>query len=86
MIQYASIFGVAGIVVLLYFYITMIFSNGLKGYVLNPVSMIVISTLLYGLTDVLLTSVEYIVMLAVMIVLSKMIMQPDEEREALAVS
>ena len=83
LIQYASLFGVAGIIVLLYFYFTLIFNNGLRGYILNPISMIVISTLLYGLTDVLLTSVEYIVMMAVMILLSKIILDPVQNREVL---
>jgi O-antigen ligase len=60
-IQYASVFGIFGVIVLLYFYWTYIVSTAKYQGCINPLSIMAISTMLYGLTDVLMTSVEYIV-------------------------
>lgn len=72
-IQYSSLFGVFGLLILFYFYVNMIFTNGISGIICNPISMIVISTLLYGMTDVLLTSIEFIVIISTLITMSYVI-------------
>ena len=77
-IQYSSLFGIVGILVLLYFYINMIFTNGISGVICNPISMVVISTLLYGMTDVLLTSIEFIVVISTLITSSYVICYKKE--------
>lgn len=69
-LQYTSLFGVFGFIILFFFFVRLIFNNGTRGIFNNPVSIIVISTLLYGMTDVLLTSVEYIVLLSTLILLA----------------
>lgn len=78
-IQYSSLFGVMGLLVLLYFYVSLIFTNGISGIIRNPISMIVISTLLYGMTDVLLTSIEFIVVISTLIIVSYMICYKDKK-------
>lgn len=77
-IQYSSLFGIIGVLVLLYFYVSMIFTNGVSGILCNPISMVVISTLLYGMTDVLLTSIEFIVIISTLITMSYVICYKKE--------
>lgn len=79
-IQYSSIFGVFGVLVLFYFYINMIFTNEITGIFCNPISMVVISTLLYGMTDVLLTSIEFIVVISTLITMSYIICYKQEQK------
>ncbi|MBV4367934.1 O-antigen ligase family protein [Erwinia phyllosphaerae] len=69
-IQYASLFGVFGVLILLFFFIKLIFDNGTKGIFDNPVSIVALSALLYGMTDVVLTSIEYIALLSTLILLA----------------
>ncbi|WP_436919940.1 O-antigen ligase family protein [Klebsiella pneumoniae] len=61
-IQYASLFGTLGIISLLFFYFINIIPLSKTGIF----SIITISTLLYGSTDVLLTSIEYVVILTIL--------------------
>lgn len=68
-IQYASLFGIFGAMILLFFFVRLLFDNGLAGFLNNPVSIITLSALLYGMTDVLLTSVEYVVVFSTLILL-----------------
>ncbi|MEZ2577277.1 O-antigen ligase family protein [Buttiauxella ferragutiae] len=79
-IQYSSLFGIIGVLVLLYFYISMIFTNGISGILCNPISMVVISTLLYGMTDVLLTSIEFIVIISTLITMAYVICYEKENK------
>ncbi|MCP1440050.1 O-antigen ligase [Erwinia persicina] len=71
-LQYTSLFGVFGFLILLFFFIKLIFDNGTAGIFSNPVSIMAISALLYGMTDVLLTSIEYIVLLSTLILLASL--------------
>lgn len=68
-IQYASLFGIFGIAVLFIFYSSLIFKIS-SPKVIGPVALASLSALLYGATDVLLTSIEYIVILSTTITLS----------------
>ena len=69
-LQYTSLFGIFGFFILLFFFIRLIFDNGLAGVFSNPISIMAISALLYGMTDVLLTSIEYVVLLSTLILLA----------------
>ncbi|NIH16369.1 O-antigen ligase family protein [Serratia symbiotica] len=66
LIQYISIFGIFGAVILLYFYISLIFKFFLK----KSMVLIVVTALLYGLTDLLLTSIEYITLFSALFILN----------------
>lgn len=77
-IQYGSLFGIVGVLILLYFYVSMIFTNGISGIICNPISMVSISTLLYGMTDVLLTSIEFIVIISSIITMAYVICYKQE--------
>lgn len=66
-IQYASTFGVVGVVALIYFYWCNIISVSRSVDIVSPTSVVTFSTLLYGSTDVLMTSVEYIVIYTMLI-------------------
>ena len=69
-IQYTSLFGVFGFIVLLVFFIKLIFDNGIRGIFNNPISVMAVSALLYGMTDVLLTSIEYVVIFSTLALLA----------------
>jgi O-antigen ligase len=69
-IQIGSLAGIFGVLTLLIFFGVLMFSNGVSGFLLNPISMVALSTLLYGLTDVLLISGQYIVLFSIIILLS----------------
>lgn len=69
-IQYASLFGIFGVFILLFFFGKLLFDNSLGGFLGNPISIITLSALLYGMTDVLLTSVEYVVVFTTLILLT----------------
>lgn len=69
-IQIGSIAGIFGVLTLLIFFGVLMFRNGVSGFLLNPISMVALSTLLYGLTDVLLISGQYIVLFSIIILLS----------------
>ncbi len=69
-IQYTSLFGFSGLIVLLLFFIKLIFDNGIRGIFSNPISVMAVSALLYGMTDVLLTSIEYIVIFSMLALLA----------------
>ena len=66
-IQYASIFGVTGIVVLAIFFWISIVGSAKRYGKFNPLTIAAIAFLLYGTTDVLLTSIELIVIFSVLI-------------------
>lgn len=78
-IQYASVFGVCGILVLLYFYWTNIFARPKGRTAVNAASLVTVSTLLYGSTDVLMTSIEYIVIYAMLMTMLLIISGCAEE-------
>lgn len=69
-IQYTSLFGVFGFIVLFVFFAKLIFDNGIRGVFNNPISVMAVSALLYGMTDVLLTSVEYVVIFSTLALLA----------------
>ncbi len=69
-IQMASLSGIFGILTLLFFFGVLMFRNGISGFLLNPISMVTLSAFLYGLTDVLLISEQYIVLFCTIILLS----------------
>ncbi|MEI2267169.1 O-antigen ligase family protein [Erwinia sp. CGal63] len=69
-LQFTSLFGIFGFIILLFFFSMLILNNGLEGVFNNPVSIIALSGLLYGMTDVLLTSVEYITLFSTLILLA----------------
>lgn len=73
-IQYASVFGIGGVVVLFFFFWVHIVETAKKYSFFNPISVAAISTLLYGMTDVLLTSVEYIVIFSVITFLAQILL------------
>lgn len=81
-IQYASLFGIFGIIVLTAFFFTLIFKVSMPA-ITGPVGISALSTLLYGATDVLLTSIEFIVFLTVTIILAHLvtlyIKNPDDK-------
>lgn len=67
-IQYASIFGIAGIIILLYFFYSMCFKvDHYKA--IGPIGISSVAVLLYGATDVLLTSIEFIVIYSITTIL-----------------
>ncbi|WP_293792003.1 O-antigen ligase family protein [uncultured Pantoea sp.] len=68
-IQYASLFGVVGVLVLLYFFYVFIVSELILKRTLTPIAAAGIAILLYGMTDVVLTSIEFIVIFSVLVVL-----------------
>lgn len=70
-IQYASIFGLLGVVVLFLFFFILIFKVS-QPSIIGPVGISTMSILLYGATDVLLTSIELIVIFSTTIILSSM--------------
>lgn len=69
-IQYASLFGIMGVIMLLWFFAVFIFSEIKRQKILTPVAMMGIVTFLYGMTDVLMTSAEYIVVFSVLTILA----------------
>lgn len=68
-IQYASLFGLAGVGGLLWFFSVFAFMEIKHNKSLTPLAIMGLLTLLYGMTDVLMTSVEYIVVFSVLTVL-----------------
>lgn len=69
-IQYASLFGVIGVFLLLTFYYCIIFRISAP---MLPVGIAGVSAFLYGATDVLLTSIEYIVIFTTTMTASQLI-------------
>ena len=65
-IQYASVFGITGVVVLACFYWISVVGSATAWGFLNPITVAALACLLYGMTDVLLTSVELIVVLCML--------------------
>ncbi|MEG5498247.1 O-antigen ligase family protein [Enterobacter bugandensis] len=70
-IQYASIFGIFGVFVLFSFFFSLIFKVS-QPFIIGPVGISTISIFLYGATDVLLTSIELIVIFSTTIILSSL--------------
>ncbi|MEX5073122.1 O-antigen ligase family protein [Enterobacter cloacae] len=68
-IQYASLFGIFGVIVLLAFFFILIFKAS-QPSIIGPIGVSTISIALYGATDVLLTSIELIVVFSTTIILS----------------
>ncbi|QZY97798.1 O-antigen ligase family protein [Pantoea dispersa] len=64
-IQYASVFGVAGVLILLCFYWSAIVTSARRWGVFNPVTAASLAFMLYGATDVLLTCIELIVIFSI---------------------
>ncbi|WP_052250355.1 O-antigen ligase family protein [Enterobacter sp. Bisph1] len=77
-IQYASIFGIFGILVLASFFYMLIFKVS-QPSIIGPVGISTVSILLYGATDVLLTSIELIVIFSTTIILSCVVCGQKEE-------
>ncbi|HBZ14403.1 O-antigen ligase family protein [Pantoea sp. BRR-3P] len=77
-IQYASLFGVLGIVVLLYFFYIFIIAEFRAARRLTPLAAAGIATLLYGMTDVVLTSIEFIAIFSILVVLLSLIEKRSE--------
>lgn len=77
-IQYLSVFGIFGLSVLLYFYYSFIPGLRKKYGLLNCISVPMVATVFYGLTDVLFTAEEMIVISAMTITLSAIIMSDRE--------
>ncbi|MDH1318564.1 O-antigen ligase family protein [Enterobacter bugandensis] len=70
-IQYASIFGIFGILVLFVFFFMLIFKSSHPA-IIGPIGIPTLAVLFYGSTDVLLTSIELIVIFSTTIILSSM--------------
>jgi len=79
-IQYASIFGIFGVVILFLFYFALIFKIS-QPFIIGPVGISTISILLYGATDVLLTSIELIVIFSTTIILSNLACCMNQKRD-----
>lgn len=77
-IQYASLFGIFGVIVLLSFFLILIFKVS-QPPVIGPIGASTISILLYGATDVLLTSIELIVIFSTTIILSSVVYDQKEK-------
>lgn len=73
-IQYLSIFGIVGIIVLVFFYYIYTIYTTRKYGLFNPVSIPMLAIVIYGLTDVLLTSGEFLIILMSVITLNLLIM------------
>lgn len=72
-IQYASTFGLTGVFLLFFFYFVSIIKSTKSWGVINPIAVSGIALLLYGATDVLLTSAEMIVIVAILFTLMTII-------------
>lgn len=73
-IQAGSLFGIYGVYILIFFYYTLIFNNNLyKIFLYNPITLLSLSALLYGLTDVILTSIEYVVIFSILLITSRLV-------------
>ncbi|KVI90663.1 hypothetical protein CI630_22660 [Enterobacter hormaechei subsp. steigerwaltii] len=70
-IQYASVFGIFGVFILLLFFFNLIFKAS-QPSIIGPVGISTVAIFLYGATDVLLTSIELIVIFSTTIMLSSM--------------
>ena len=68
-IQFASLFGILGLGVLAAFFWVFILSEIKRYRQITPITVMGFTTLLYGMTDVLMTSLEYIVIFSVLTVL-----------------
>lgn len=68
-IQFASLFGIVGVLALLYFFYIFIVVEIKKFRAMTPLALASFAILLYGMTDVLLTSVEFIAIFSVLVVL-----------------
>lgn len=77
-IQYLSVFGIFGLLVLLYFY--YVFTLGVRKQfgLMNGISVPMVAMIFYGLTDVLFIADEIILLSSVVIVLSAVIMSGKE--------
>ena len=72
-IQFASLFGVIGIVVLLYFFYTFIVAECRRYRSLTPTAVAGMAILLYGMTDVVMISVEFISIFSVLVALLSLV-------------
>jgi O-antigen ligase len=72
-IQFASLFGVLGVAVLLYFFYIFIIAEVRRFRSLTPIAVAGIAILLYGMTDVVMISVEFISIFSVLVVLLSLI-------------
>lgn len=79
-IQYASIFGIFGVVILLSFFFSLIFKVS-QPSIIGPVGISTISIFLYGATDVLLTSIELIVIFSTTVILSSLACSMNQKRD-----
>ncbi len=77
-IQYLSVFGIFGLIVLLYFYYSFIPGLRKEYGVLNCISVPMVATIFYGITDVLFISDGMILISSVTITLSAIIMSDKE--------
>jgi O-antigen ligase len=72
-IQFASLFGVLGVAVLLYFFYTFIVVEIRLYRSITPIAISGMAILLYGMTDVVLTSIEFIAIFSVLVALLSII-------------
>ena len=81
-IQYASTFGIVGILLLFFFYFAAIVKSASTWGIVNPITISGLALLLYGATDVLLTSAEMIVIIAVLFTLMTIISEYNQSAAA----
>lgn len=79
-IQFASLFGVLGVLVLLYFFYTFIIAEYKRNGSMTPIAVAGVAILLYGMTDVVLTSVEFIAIFSVLVMLLSLIEAKETKR------
>ena len=72
-IQFASLFGILGVVVLLYFFYTFIVAEVRHYRSLTPIAVAAMAIFFYGMTDVVMISVEFISIFSVLVVLLSLI-------------
>ena len=75
-IESASRFGIAGLIVLIYFYMVFSLKTWMKFGFFNSLTIPVIALIFYGLTDVLMLSVEMIVLISLCILFNLILLCP----------
>lgn len=78
MIESASRFGIAGLIILIYFYTVFSLKTWMKFGFFNLLTIPVIALILYGLTDVLMLSVEMIVLISLCILFNLILLFPTQ--------
>lgn len=76
MIESASRFGIVGILIFIYFYATFGLKTFMKYGFFNVLTIPIISLIFYGLTDVLMLSIEMIVLITLCIIFNLILLRP----------